>query len=100
MPPFSEFSPEFVEENGTVYLNNERVLITSSRVFGILRKELFDNISEERMRGFLLRYGGNLRKNDAQQIRKKLLNEKSLDEILSQGPVLHMMKGIYESSPY
>ena len=58
MPPFSEFSPEFVEENGTVYLNNERVLITSSGVFGILRKELFDNISEERMRGFLLRYGG------------------------------------------
>ena len=89
----SELSPDLLDENGKVYLHNERVLITSAEVFGILRKELIDNLSEERMRSFLFRYGWNLGKNDARHIRESATGKKSLEEILSHGPVLHMIRG-------
>lgn len=79
------------DNEGRIYLDDERVILTSSAVFGILRKDLMDNISEERMKGFLIRYGWNLGKNDAKNVLKK--NQSSIEELLKKGPELHMMRG-------
>lgn len=79
------------DNEGRIYFDDERIILTSSTVFGILRKDLMENISEERMKGFLIRYGWNLGKNDAKNVLKKNLT--SIEELLKQGPVLHMMRG-------
>lgn len=77
--------------NGSIYLDTERVIITSSSVFGTLRKDLIKNIGLDRMKGFLIRYGWNLGINDAKRVLEQPFS--SIREILSQGPILHMMKG-------
>ncbi|MDM8099786.1 MULTISPECIES: XylR N-terminal domain-containing protein [Oceanobacillus] len=82
---------KMIDNEGKIYLDNERVILTSSAVFGILRKDLMDNISEERMKGFLIRYGWNLGKKDAEKMQRK--NLYSMEEILKKGPELHMMRG-------
>lgn len=45
----------------------------------------------DRMKGFLIRYGWNLGANDAEKALEK--NLPSVEKILKQGPVLHMMRG-------
>lgn len=80
------------QSDGAIFIDNERIILTPSSVFGTLRKELIDNIGMERVKGFLLRYGWNLGKYDAE----KVLENKglsSLKEILKKGPVQHMEKG-------
>lgn len=86
-----EVTGGITDNEGRIYLDDERIILTSSAVFGILRKDLKENISEDRMKGFLIRYGWNLGKNDAKNVLKKNLS--STDELLKQGPVLHMMRG-------
>lgn len=79
------------DNEGRIYLEDERVILTSSSVFGILRNDLMKNISEDRMKGFLIRYGWNLGKKDAKNVLSK--NYSSIEEILKKGPELHMMRG-------
>lgn len=80
------------QEDGAIFLDNERILLTPSAVFGTLRKELIDNIGMARVKGFLLRYGWNLGKYDAEKV---LDGEtiSSIKDILKQGPIQHMIKG-------
>ncbi len=87
LPSFQDLT----DKEGRIYLNGERIILTSSSVFGILRKDLKENISEQRMKGFLIRYGWNLGKLDAQRVLKQRLS--SIEQILRQGPVLHMIRG-------
>lgn len=89
----NDYSTQLFEKDGKIYFNYERIILTSSKVFGILRKELIDYISKERIKGFLFRYGWHLGKSDAQIVKKKNRNKKTLEEVLSQGPTLHMLKG-------
>ncbi|AXF57033.1 XylR N-terminal domain-containing protein [Salicibibacter kimchii] len=79
------------DDDGKIYLDDERMILTSTSVFGTLRKDLMENISTDRTKGFLIRYGWNLGKNDAQKVLTK--NFSSLKEILKQGPILHALKG-------
>lgn len=83
--------PTLLEKDGTLYLEDERMILTSSTVFGTLRRDLIENIGADRMKGFLIRYGWNLGVNDAKRVLTK--DYHSLKDILKQGPVLHMMKG-------
>ena len=80
------------QEDGAIFLDNERILLTPSAVFGTLRKELIENIGMARVKGFLLRYGWNLGKYDAEKVIDDE-NVPSIKEILKQGPVQHMIKG-------
>ncbi|MGJ9385259.1 XylR N-terminal domain-containing protein [Salipaludibacillus sp. CF4.18] len=82
------------EKDGKIYLDNERMILTSSSVFGTLRKDLMENIGESRMKGFLIRYGWNMGVNDAKRVLKQ--NFTSYEEVLRQGPVLHMIQGYTE----
>ncbi|HZG74153.1 MAG TPA: XylR N-terminal domain-containing protein [Chondromyces sp.] len=88
-----QFNGKFniIEEDGALYLDNERVILTSSSIFGTLRKDLIKNIGMDRMKGFLVRYGWNLGMNDAKKMLQK--NVPSIEKVLRQGPILHMMKG-------
>lgn len=77
--------------DGVIKLDGERIVLTSSAVFGILRKDLIENLGEERMKGFLVRYGWNLGATDAKQALGKSFA--SIEEVLRQGTQLHMLKG-------
>jgi sugar diacid utilization regulator len=79
------------EKDGTIYLDDERIVLTSSAVFGTLRKDLGENIGFERMKGFLIRYGWNLGANDAKRAMKKDFS--SVEELLKQGTIFHAIKG-------
>ncbi|WP_102691324.1 XylR N-terminal domain-containing protein [Rummeliibacillus pycnus] len=82
---------EFSDEEGRIILEDERMIVTSSIIFGILRKDLIENISKERMKGFLTRYGWNLGKSDAKKAMRKQYT--TLEELLSQGPQMHLLRG-------
>jgi purine catabolism regulator len=86
-----QFHQQMIKEDGALFLENERMILTSSSVFGTLRKDLIENIGMDRMKGFLIRYGWNLGMNDAKKVLQRDLP--SIKDILRQGPVLHMMKG-------
>ncbi|WP_374723931.1 XylR N-terminal domain-containing protein [Calidifontibacillus erzurumensis] len=83
---------QYKKTDGAIFMDNERILLTPSSVFGTLRKELIDNIGIERVKGFLLRYGWNLGAYDAEKV---LASNRfsSISEILRQGPIQHMEKG-------
>ncbi|MEK4028115.1 XylR N-terminal domain-containing protein [Pseudobacillus sp. FSL P4-0506] len=88
---FPETSLHLSEREGIIQLDDERIVLTSSAVFGTLRKDLAENIGNERMKGFLIRYGWNLGVNDAKRALKKDFS--SIEEVLRQGSVFHALKG-------
>ena len=56
-----------VDENGAVYINDERIILTSISAFGTLRRDLINTIGTGRMKGFLIRYGKELGKEDGEK---------------------------------
>ncbi|CAH0185905.1 Phenol regulator MopR [Peribacillus sp. Bi96] len=78
-------------DEGEIHLNDERMILTSSSIFGTLRKDLIETIGFERMKSFLIRYGWNIGVKDAKKALKGDLS--SVKEILKQGPILHMLQG-------
>ncbi|WP_138417614.1 XylR N-terminal domain-containing protein [Aquibacillus sediminis] len=82
---------DVMNDQGRIYLDDERMILTSTKVFGTLRKDLMHYISEDHMKGFLIRYGWNLGKDDAKKLLRQ--NADSMEDLLKQGPTLHMMKG-------
>lgn len=78
-------------EEGTVHLGDERILLSSSAVFGALRKDLAENLGHERMKGFLLRYGWNLGAEDAKKVIKR--GGRTVEEMLRRGPIFHRLRG-------
>ena len=80
-----------VNENGAVYINDERIILTSISAFGTLRRDLINTIGTGRMKGFLIRYGMELGKEDGEKI--LTYNLGSIKEKIDYGPVLHKMKG-------
>ncbi|MGG1659108.1 XylR N-terminal domain-containing protein [Brevibacillus sp. NRS-1366] len=79
------------EQNGTIYMNDERMIVISASAFGTLRKDLITNIGMERMKGFLIRYGWDLGVKDAKKAME--MNLPSVEDVISTGPALHMIKG-------
>ncbi|WP_042348739.1 XylR N-terminal domain-containing protein [Bacillus massiliigorillae] len=75
----------------------DRMLSIYSSAFGILRKELINNIGMKRMKGFLLRYGWEMGTSDA---KKEIANGSSLEALLKQGPVYHHLNGYIKSIVY
>ncbi|MBA4603410.1 XylR N-terminal domain-containing protein [Thermoactinomyces mirandus] len=66
---------------------NHRQMITFSTALGILRQQLARNIGEERIKGFLVRFGWEMGVNDAKQALK---SGSSLESLIKQGPIIHM----------
>lgn len=79
------------EQDGVITLDGERIVLTSSAIFGTLRKDLTENLGTKRMKGFLMRYGWNLGAADAKKALEKPYA--SIEEALRQGVQFHMLKG-------
>jgi len=80
-----------VKKNGSLFMDNDRSILISISAFGTLRKNLIENIGNERMKGFLIRYGWELGQEDAKKVLKKNLN--TMKDVIKYGPILHRMRG-------
>lgn len=80
------------KDNGLIFLENSRAILVPISSFGILRKDLYDNLGKERVKGFLIRYGSDLGRSDAKTILKKYQNL-STESIIRIGPIYHQRKG-------
>ncbi|MGO0059921.1 XylR N-terminal domain-containing protein [Brevibacillus fluminis] len=79
------------DQNGTICMNDERVIVVSASAFGTLRRDLIANLGLERMKGFLIRYGWDLGVKDARKAMN--MNLPSVEDVIFTGPALHMIKG-------
>ncbi len=79
------------QKNGLLYANDERHLLIPSSSFGILQRDLIDNIGIERMKTFFYKYGYHIGVEDAKEIMKD--SSMSLIEKILYGPVFHSLKG-------
>ena len=80
-----------VKKNGSLFIGDDRSVLTSISAFGTLRKNLIKNIGNERVKGFLIRYGWELGQEDANKVLKKNLN--TVKDAILYGPILHKMRG-------
>ncbi|MDA3129903.1 XylR N-terminal domain-containing protein [Aliibacillus thermotolerans] len=79
-------------EDGLIYMEGSRTILIPTSSVGILRKELYENIGMNRVKGFLIRYGAHLGREDAKIIKKKFKNETTVTKI-EKGPVYHQLRG-------
>ncbi|WP_071394662.1 helix-turn-helix domain-containing protein [Bacillus tuaregi] len=79
------------QKNDLLYVNAERHLLIPSSSFGVLQRDLIDNIGMERMKSFFFKHGWNLGTDDAKEIMKN--TSMSLEEKISYIPVFHSNKG-------
>ena len=80
-----------IKKNGSLLMDDDRSILISISSFGTLRKNLIKNIGNERMKGFLIRYGWELGQEDAKKVLKKNLN--TMKDVIEYGPILHRMRG-------
>ncbi|MEH7544525.1 XylR N-terminal domain-containing protein [Neobacillus vireti] len=69
---------------------DDRKIITSASVFGILRQQLAKNIGIKRIKGFLFHYGWEMGVKNAKEA---LQTESSLEYLIKNGPILHILNG-------
>lgn len=81
-----------LSKDGRIYLNNQRVFITSTAAMSLLRKDLLEMVGEKRTRQFLVLHGWSLGVHDATVTLQNNPN-KSKEEMIFEGPILHTQKG-------
>ncbi len=64
--------------------------LSTTAAFGLLRRELIENLGINRVRGFLFRYGWRLGASDA---KAAMAENKSIDYLIRQASVLHLSTG-------
>ena len=79
------------QKNDLLYVNDIRHLLIPSSSFGILQRELIENIGLDRMKTFFFRYGWNIGIEDAKEIMKD--SSMSLIEKIHYCPIFHSLKG-------
>lgn len=79
------------QKNELLYCNNERSVIIPTMAFGVLQRDLIENIGIERMKSFFFKYGWHLGKEDV----KAVIHNDSLSfaEKIEYGPKIHALKG-------
>lgn len=65
-------------------------ILSTTEAFGLLRRELIDNLGVDRVKGFLLRYGWRLGTTDAEEAMKL---DSSIDFLIKQASHLHLSTG-------
>ncbi|MDR7240050.1 XylR N-terminal domain-containing protein [Neobacillus drentensis] len=96
MQPTSTFlNGKGVETSHQILIPNGSILV-DVHAFGSLRKDLINNIGQDRANGFLFRYGFDLGMRDAKECKE---NEPylTLNELIEYGPKIHSMKGFVYS---
>ncbi|MEH7095248.1 V4R domain-containing protein [Neobacillus vireti] len=72
------------------HVTDDRKIITSASVFGILREQLVKNIGIKRIKGFLFHYGWEM---GVKVANESLRTESSLENLIKFGPILHIQNG-------
>ena len=78
-------------KNDQLYVNDERHLLLPSNSFGILQRDLIDNIGIDRMKTFFFKHGWNIGTEDAKEILKD--TSMNLIEKILFCTVAHSFKG-------
>ncbi|MFC4802990.1 V4R domain-containing protein [Neobacillus sp. GCM10023253] len=68
----------------------DRKIITSASVFGILRQQLAKNIGIKRIKGFLFHYGWEM---GVKVAKEALESGSSLEYLIKHGPIIHIQNG-------
>lgn len=79
-------------KHGTLYYNNQRMIMTPSHGIGTLRKNLIETIGTERAKTFLIQYGWNLGVSDAALVMEQMKGA-PLEEIIMEGTKIHTLMG-------
>ncbi|WP_372598872.1 sigma 54-interacting transcriptional regulator [Amphritea sp.] len=88
----------FENEEGKIWLNEQRMLLIHSAVMGLLRNELIQTLGVERAKGFLMRFGYHTGWRDA-ELAKKVRPDMTAEEVFMAGPQLHAIKGMVKVVP-
>lgn len=79
-------------DNGEIFLNDKRMIISNADAMGLLRKDLIAALGRERAKRFLLRHGWNSGTNDAKNIKEKFKWKDEVESILA-GAKMHTIFG-------
>jgi two-component system, NtrC family, response regulator HydG len=88
----------FSTSDGTIWLENHRMLLVHARALGSLRRELIDTLGTEIARGLLTRMGYQAGIFDA-QMAKRVRATATLKDMFVVGPQMHCLEGIGLSEP-
>ncbi|UTW02393.1 sigma-54-dependent Fis family transcriptional regulator [Amphritea atlantica] len=88
----------FDNEEGKIWLDEQRMLLIHSAVMGLLRNELIQTLGVERAKGFLMRFGYHTGLRDA-ELAKKVRPDMTPEEVFMVGPQLHAIKGMVKVIP-
>jgi DNA-binding NtrC family response regulator len=88
----------FSEEDGTIWLGENRMLLLHTAALAGLRKELMNSVGIEQARRILTRMGYASGERDAELARKIRGNQNPIDAFVV-GPQLHMLEGSVQVTP-
>lgn len=88
----------FCEKDGTIWLDECRMVLMHTAALGALRKELLGSVGKEHTRRVLTRMGYASGVRDA-ELAKRIRGDKSLRDAFFTGPQLHMLEGIVRVTP-
>lgn len=85
----------FDPSTGSVWLDEQRMLLLHTGSLGALRAELIRSLGEERAAGLLLRMGYHSGVQDA-EIARRLVGDGNYEDVFLIGPALHQLEGVVE----
>ena len=88
----------FVPEEGRIWLDDQRMVLTHTGAIGAMRRELIESLGLDAARGLLTRMGYNSGARDA-ELARKVRPDNSVAEMFAVGPQLHMLEGITAVEP-
>ena len=99
-PSFDDLhdSIRFEKANGTIWLEQQRMLLLHASALGAMRQELIDSLGLEYTRGLIMRMGSASGQADG-HLAQRLRSGSSLRDIFAVGPQLHSVEGIVNVEP-
>ncbi len=85
----------FDAKSGTVWLDEQRMLLLHSESLAALRAELIRSLGEERAAGLLMRMGYHSGVQDA-EIARRLVGNGLYEDVFLLGPALHQLEGVVQ----
>ncbi|WP_075796706.1 sigma-54-dependent Fis family transcriptional regulator [Massilia putida] len=88
----------FDPDQGTIWLNEQRVMLNPTAAWGVLRDELVESMGVQRARALLMRFGYRTGLRDA-ELARKLRPDLPAEQAFMVGPQLHSIRGLVHVTP-
>lgn len=88
----------FDPDQGTIWLNEQRVMLNPTAAWGVLRDELVESMGLQRARALLMRFGYQTGLRDA-ELARKLRPDLPAEQAFMVGPQLHSIRGLVHVTP-